>query len=331
MQSEPHTQKERKAGEQRAEHRERERRIGELAERQHGIVSLEQLRAHGVGDGAIKARLRLGQLHRVHRGVYSVRRRRLTRHGAWLAAVLACGDGAVLSHRSAAALWGLMRARWSPVDVTSRHGRPGERKGIRLHRSSLGERERAVEAGIPVTSVARTLLDIAEVVDGERLRHAFEEADRLKLLRLPELERVCAGAGRRKGLPALRGLVSAAQAPPPGRSPLENRFAEFYRRHLADLPEPLANVSILGYEVDAYWPSHRLMIEMDSWEHHSHRAAFEHDRARDIAMQAAGYRVVHLTHRQLESEAPRIARQLRNLLAPDHPPASGKGKGSYTN
>ena len=136
----------------------------------------------------------------------------------------------------------------------------------------------------------------------------------MKLLHLPELERVCARAGRRKGLPALRRLISAAQAPPAGRSPLENRFAEFRCRHLADLPEPLANVSILDNEVDAYWPSHRLVVEMDSWEYHHHRGAFEHDRARDAAMQAAGYRVIRLTHRQLETEAARIAAQLHKLL-----------------
>lgn len=100
-------------------------------------------------------------------------------------------------------------------------------------------------------------------------------------------------------------------------SPLENRFAEFYREHLADLPAPLTNVSILDHEVDAYWPSHRLVVEMDSWEFHHHRAAFEHDRARDAAMQAAGYRVIRLTHRQLETEAPRIATQLRTMLGAD--------------
>lgn len=299
------------------EHLQRERRIAALADRQHGVVARRQLTELGLGSEAIKKRIRTGRLHGIHRGVYAVGRRRVDMRGTWLAAVLACGDGAVLSHRSAAALWGLMRPRWSPVDVTSRHGRPGERRDIRLHRSSLDDDERTVEAGIPVTSVARTLLDIAEVIDGERLRHAFEEADRLKLLHLPELRHVCARTGRRKGLPALRRLISVALAPPPGRSPLENRFAEFYRRHLTDLPEPLANVLILGYEVDAYWPSHRLIVEMDGWKYHSHRAAFENDRSRDIAMQAAGYRVVHLTHRLLETEALRISAQLHDLLGPD--------------
>ncbi len=238
-----------------------------------------------------------------------------------MAAVLAYGDGAVLSHRSAAALWGLMRPRWSPIEVTSRHGRAG-RPRILLHRSRVANDELAVEAEIPVTSLPRTLLDLAEVVDELRLRRAFEEADRLKLLRMPELERVCARAGRRKGLVTLRRLIAAATAPATTRSPLEDRFAEFWRDHLADLPEPLTNVMILDREVDAYWPGHRLVVELDGFSTHAHRAAFESDRARDAAMQAAGYRVIHLTHRQLETEAPRITAQLRAMLGPDQPASS---------
>ena len=107
------------------------------------------------------------------------------------------------------------------------------------------------------------------------------------------------------------------RAPLTTRSPLEDRFAEFCRKHLADLPAPLTNISILDHEVDAYWPGHRLVVEMDSWEFHSHRAAFESDRARDAKMQAAGYRVIRLTHRQLETEAPRITTQLHRLLSTD--------------
>lgn len=310
MQSKPHTQPHRGARTDRAL---RERELAALAQRQHGVVGRDQLMALGLGDGAIKARLQLGQLHRIHRGVYSLGHGRLTVRSRWLAAVLASGDGAVLSYRSAAALWGLMRPRWSPVDVTSGHGRPG-RDSIVLHRSPLHDDERTVEARIPVTSVARTLLDLAGVLDGDGLRRAFEEADRLKLLSMPELERVCARAGRRKGIPALRHLAAAAREPVKTRSPLEDRFAEFCREHLRDLPAPLTNVSILDHEVDAYWPSHRLVVEMDSWEFHGHRAAFESDRARDAKMQAAGYRVIRLTYRQLETEASRIAAQLHKLL-----------------
>lgn len=229
-----------------------------------------------------------------------------------MAAVLAYGDEALLSHRSAAALWGLMRAR-SPIDVTCLKGRPG-REGIRLHRSRVADDGRTVLAGIPVTSLPRTLLDLAEAVDEQQLKRAFEEADRLKLLRMAEMELACGRAGRRKGLVALRRLIAGAKAPVTTRSPLEDRFAEFCRGHLADLPAPLTNVSILDHEVDAYWPSQRLAVEMDSWEYHGHRAAFESDRARDATMQAAGYHVVRLTSKRLDAEPDAIAGELRRLL-----------------
>lgn len=178
----------------------------------------------------------------------------------------------------------------------------------------MADDERVAEAGIPATSLPRTLLDLAEVVDEQRLKRAFEEADRLKLLRMPELERVCARAGRRKGLVALRRLIAAATAPVTTRSPLEDAFAEFCREHLADLPEPLTNISILDHEVDAYWPHRRLVVELDGFSTHAHRAAFESDRARDTKMQAAGYRVLRYTHRRLEAEPCVVAVELRHLL-----------------
>jgi very-short-patch-repair endonuclease len=315
MQSKPQAQPRRRA------RVERERELATLARRQHGVVARRQLTALGIGGGAIKARLRLGQLHGIHRGVYSIGHRRLSAHGSWLAAVLACGEGAVLSHRSAAALWGLMRPRREPVDVTSLPGRRG-RKGIRLHEGRLHPGDRAERAGIPVTSLPRTLLDLAEILDRDGLRRAFEEADRLKLLRMRELERVCSRAGRRKGLPALRRLVADAAEPVTTRSPLEDGFAEFCREHLADLAAPLTNISILGHEVDAYWPGHRLVVEMDSWEFHGHRAAFERDRARDTKMQAAGYRVLRFTHRRLEADPSGVATELRRMRT-NSPAATG--------
>jgi very-short-patch-repair endonuclease len=211
------------------------------------------------------------------------------------------------------------------VDVTASTGRqfrPG-RDNIRLHRGRLYPGDATERDGIAVTTVARTLFDLSEVLDLRQLRRTWEEADRLGLLRLAAIERLCEQGYGRRALRPIRLLLSEARAPTYTRSPLENRFAEFCRDHLADLPAPLTNVSILDHEVDAYWPGWRLTVEMDSWEHHSHRAAFESDRARDAAMQAAGYRVIRLTHRQLETEAPRITTQLRKLLGPDQP-ASAK-------
>jgi very-short-patch-repair endonuclease len=300
--------------------------VARLADRQHGVVGRRQLLELGMGDETTKRWLRTGRLHRLHREAFAVGHTRINRRGQWLAAVLACDEGALLSHRSAAALWGLIRPRGSTVDVTGRCGRqfrPG-RHGIRLHRGRFHEDDRAERAGIPVTAVARTLFDLAEVVDFQQLQRAWEEADRLGLLRLQAVESVCERGYGRHALRPIRPLLTEARAAVTTRSPLEDRFAEFCREHLADLPAPLTNVSILDHEVDAYWPSHRLAVEMDSWEFHSNRAAFEHDRARDAAMQAAGYRVIRLTHRQLESEGPRIATQLHKLLGAESLPGSSR-------
>jgi very-short-patch-repair endonuclease len=167
--------------------------------------------------------------------------------------------------------------------------------------------------GIPTTTVARTLLDLAQVVDAARLRRAWEEADRLNLLRLGSVEDLCRRSPSRKGIRVLRILLAEAAAPTTTRSPLEDRFLAFCRDHR--LPTPATNILILGKEVDAYWPSARLAVELDSFGFHRHRAAFERDRARDAAFLAAGYRVIRLTDRRLEQEGNAVAAQLRELLA----------------
>jgi hypothetical protein len=187
--------------------------------------------------------------------------------------------------------------------------------GIRLHRCRLRhEEEIAVRGGIPVSSVARTLLDLAEAVSPPSLERAWEEADRLRLLRLGEVTEVCKRARGRRGLRPIGRLITEALAPPATRSPLEGRVVSLCREY--GLPAPMTNVEVLGREVDAYWPGIRLVVEADSYEFHRHRAAFERDRARDASMQAAGYRVVRLTHRRLERERAVVAAQLRSLLSP---------------
>lgn len=293
---------------------ERERGLAALADQQFGVISRRQLLAAGLSGRQIERRLQAGRLHPLHRGVYAWGRQGVIRRGHWLAAVLAYGEGAVLSHLSAGTLWGLIGPSRGLVDVTSPGGRPG-RVGIALHRGLVDGDERSVNARIPVTAVPRTLVDLAGVLDERRLGRAFEEADRLRLLDMGALTLACDRAKRRRGIGNLRRLIEEARAPSYPRSPLENRFVEFYRGHLSDLPEPLFNVLILDHEVDAYWPKHRLAVEMDSWEFHHHRAAFEEDRARDAAFQAAGYRVIRLTHRRLKREPAVIAAQLRALLA----------------
>jgi Transcriptional regulator, AbiEi antitoxin len=283
--------------------------VGALAERQYGVVTRGQLLGLGLGAHAIERRLRSGRLHPLHRGVYAVGRRDVVQRGHWLAAVLAPGEGALLSHLSAAALWGLARPRGLPDVIASGH--PAH-PGIRAHRSRVHPEERAERDRIPVTSVARTLFDYAEIVSFQRLESAWEEADRLKLLRLREVERVCERGFGRHALKPIRRLLGGTRAVPRTRSPLEDRFQHFCNFY--DLPPHSTNVGVLGKEVDVLWPAAKLIVELDSWEFHSHRAAFQRDRTRDTRLLVARYRTVRVTHDRLDKEAAILAAELRELL-----------------
>ena len=286
----------------------RERELSALANRQHGVVSRRQLLAAGLGSRTIRRRVEAGRLYPLFRGVYVLGRKGISARGEWQGAVLVGRDGALLSHRSAAALWGLT-SQSPPVEITtsSRQRVPG----IAFHEGGVHPEERTTVNGIPVTSVARTLLDLAEVVNEQEFTSAWEEADRRRLLDLPAVEAVCARGFGRRGLKLVRPRLDAVR--PTTRSPLEARVLELCRARSLPLPE--TNVKVLGKEVDAYWSEQRLMVEADGFEFHGHRAAFEHDRARDAEMQVAGYRVLRLTHRRLDEEPEKVAAQLRHLLS----------------
>lgn len=302
--------------------REQGRALARLAYQQHGVVSWPQLRDLGLGREAIKTRLAEGRLHHVHEEVYAVGHGRLSLRGHWWAAGLAYGPGAVLSHRTAGVLWGIQRRGRGPVHVTAPAGRQGirRRRGIWIHRCKLTPEDLTTHDGFPVTTVARTLFDLGEVAPYETLKGAAEEADRLKLLRLRELEAVCARGRGRRALKPMRRLLVELRLPEEGRSPLEIRFASFVGEHR--LPSPVQNADVLGHEVDALWPEAKLIVELDSWEHHGHRAAFERDRARDPKLLIAGYRTIRVTHRRLDREPKRLAEQIRRLLAMPRAPES---------
>ena len=279
-----------------------------LAERQHGVVGHRQLLELGLGASTIQRRVAAGRLHPIHRGTYAVGHPTLRGLGRWMAAVLACGSGALLSHRSAAAHLGLLPSARSSIDVTVERNRRGGR-GIIVHRTRrIDAADRAVQDGIPVTSVMRTLVDLADVVSRRQLQQAVERAElrgAFDLRSLPDLR------GRR-GRGILESLLDAYRDPPPTRSELERRFVEFYRR--AGLPAPAMNVVVAGYLVDAAWHGQRLVVELDSYAHHGTRTAFEEDRRRDAALQLAGYRVLRVTHRRLEAEPAGVSRSIRALL-----------------
>jgi len=266
-----------------------------------------------MGRGKIGWWLRSSRLRSLHSGVYLLGGARPSRHGTWMAATLAYGETAALSHSSAAALWGLRRDH-GPTDVTAAQGRQG-RPGLRLHRSRLGDEERTVRDAIPVTTVARTLLDLAETVDEDALRGCWEEADRLGILRIAEVGRTCERATGRRGLRALLRLRDGASAVPLTRSELEEEFRLLCLSH--ELPAPRLNTTVCGFEVDALWPRSRLVVELDGFGFHRHRAAFEKDRARDAMLLAEGYRVLRLTHRRMRDDPDLVAEQVRALLGPE--------------
>jgi predicted transcriptional regulator of viral defense system len=295
-------------------------RVAKLAARQWGVVSLAQLRAAGVSYDAVRSRVRAGRLHRLHHGVYAVGHTVLKREGRWLAAVLACGDGAVLSHRSAAAHWGLLQSEATRTDITTPRRRAGNAT-IRLHRShSLIARDTTTHQGIPITSIPRTLLDLAATVRADRLERALAQAEHLQLYDHRAITELLARSNGHRGQKAL--TEATALDPKLTRSEWEVRMLKLLRT--AALPEPLVNLPLDAPDYgecrpDFHWPSHRLIVETDGWRTHRTRAAFESDRAKDAALTAAGYRVVRFTWRTPDAT---ILRRLQALLNParTHPP-----------
>ena len=287
--------------------------MGELATRQHGVVSRAQLTAIGFGRGAIGLRIERGRLHRLHAGVYAVGHTSLTDQGRFLAAVLAGGSGAALSHRAAAAHWGILRSRIGDVEVTGARRRRS-RPGLRFYRSCLPKDEVTTHGGIPVTTVPRTLFDLASAVSPGRLARAVNEAEARRLWDPLSLVDLLDRHPRRPGAAAIRAVLGGRSGIT--RSDLEDDFLAFL--HSAGLARPATNVwlKVSGrwIEADCLWRKQRLIVELDGRATHATRRAFETDRARDRALTAAGWRVVRITWRQLTREPQGVARDLRAVL-----------------
>ncbi|MGH2992623.1 MAG: type IV toxin-antitoxin system AbiEi family antitoxin domain-containing protein [Solirubrobacterales bacterium] len=290
---------------------ETDRQIAELAARQHSIIDVHDLRTLGVSASAVKRRVADLRLRRLHRGVYAVGQ--LNQRGRWLAAVRAIGAGAVLSHRDAAALHGLTRCDRRAVEVTIPR-RVRSRPGIAVHHTrALHPSDRTSVADIPVTSAPRTLLDLSEVVDGTRLRRAYEEAERLRVLDVGAVEELLARSNGRHSVSALRALLGYDPAPTAeAKSELETRFMDLIREN--GLPLPQLNVLVEGYLVDAYWPDARLVVELQSYGYHSQRTAFERDHAKLARLKLGGCETLALTWRQVTSEQGETVALVRMLL-----------------
>jgi predicted transcriptional regulator of viral defense system len=292
--------------------------LASLAERQHGAVSLVQLEALGMGASGVRMRTSAGKLHRIHRGVYTVGHSLLTMKGRWMAAVLACGEGAVLSHRSAAELSGLHRFDRQTIDVTTA-GRTGRgRKGIDAHSArDLRRSDVTAVSDIPCTTVPRTLLDIAEVVNRRILERAINRAEILRVFDLGALEEVLSRADGRRGVAALRAVLDEYTDPAITRSELEELVLAMCSQF--GIRKPLANqwIALKGgtFMVDFVWQQERFVLEADGRHVHGSRRAFEHDRERDQRLMLAGYRVMRCTWRQVINEPTELAARIAKLLA----------------
>jgi very-short-patch-repair endonuclease len=253
-----------------------------------------------------------GLLHPVYRGVYSVGTARCSWRGRDLAAVLACGQGAVLSYRSAADLWGI-RPNRTRVEVTVPRPRPGP-PGITVHRTRvLHPRDVALIDGIPVTSLARTLLDLSAVVRHDGLVKAIDRAERLRIFDLTAVTEVLERANGRKGARALRRAI-AAYEPSTQKSELERRFKRLLET-ATDVPSPAFNALTDGeigtHEVDALWGQQRLAVQLDGFEFHRTRRDRERDAASDADLELAGFRVMRLTWDDVTVHGDRTLRRIR--------------------
>jgi very-short-patch-repair endonuclease len=288
--------------------------IEALAARQHGIVTRSQLTRAGVPRHRIEYRVARRHLQRRYRGVYRVGAEDKL-YGPEMAAAFACGESALVSHRSAAVAWQLHPhpAIAMPVEVSIRHGYRVPGRGVRVYRiTGLCEDEAARLHGIPITSPARTLLDLASCVGERELERALAHAERQCLVRREHIELLLARYPRRSGTVKLRGLLAFSASAALTRSEAEARFLELIRK--AQLRAPETNVVVKGCEVDFLWRAERLVAEIDGYAFHCSPAAFERDRRRDAVLTAAGMRVMRITWRQLSCEPEALLVRLAQAL-----------------
>ncbi len=289
--------------------------------RQHGVVARPQLLALGFSSQAIKTLRTRERIQIVHRGVYVVGHERLTAKGRWMAAVLACGTDAALSHREAAALHDLRQIGSGLINVTApgRHAVPG----VRFHRArTLDPADRTTIDAIPVTSLARTYLDLAELLSHNRLIDALEAAQRQDKLDVAAITATVDRNPGRHAIPALRAAIAElTDTPPLLQSDLERAFRALVRAHR--LPVPQFNVYVEGELADVVFPEHRLVVEVDGWRYHRGKRAFNDDRRRDRKLVRAGWRVIRFTDDQVQYEPDLVGAELSELLrdGPWLPPA----------
>jgi very-short-patch-repair endonuclease len=282
-----------------------------LARRQHGVISRTQLLALGYTRHAIEHRVRSGRLHRIHRGVFSVGRPDLTRIGCFMAAVLACGGDALLSHESAAELWELRWQRPGPIEVSIPAAASRRLRGVRLHRRrSLRPEDGAVKSQIPATSPARTIVDLATRLSGRQLEAVVNQAAVLDLITPQALRADVARMARQRGASAVRRLLDR-QVFRMTDSDLERRFLRLIRE--AGMSTPETGVGLNGFRVDFFWPELGLVVETDGLRYHRTPEQQARDRRRDQAHAAAGMTTLRFTDAQVRYEPDRVLQILQSV------------------
>ena len=293
-------------------------RLARIAGRQHGVVTLRQLEAIGIGGTSVKRRVSSGRLVRLYRGVYAVGHVQRTRETRWIAAVMASGRGCFLSYFDATALWRIYETRSATIHVTTTAQSVRKLPGIKVHRARrLDPADVTTKDGIPVTTVARTLVDLTDVLPSDRILRAMREAEYLKLL---DIDSLIAAVQRANGRRRLTELTKAIERHRPGqivRDELEHRFQELL--HEAGLPEPETNIKVettnRTYTLDCLWPEQGVAVELDGRAAHARAAAFEEDRARDAALTATGLRPLRFTWRRLTEEPEDVLAELKATLS----------------
>lgn len=282
-----------------------------LARRQHGVVSRAQLLELGLDRDAVQHRIASGRLHPITRGVYAVGRPQLDRQGVWMAAMLACGPSAALSHHSAAALWDIGPLNYGPTHVSVPLHVVRRRPGVELHRRVLAPDEVTGRGALSVTSPTRTLVDLALVLSRDRLERAINEADKRDLVDPESLRAALGPLAGRPGVGVLRATLDRRTLTMT-RSELERRFLPIARR--ACLPMPVTGAELNGFEVDFHWPGLRLVVETDGLRYHRTPAQQARDRLRDQAHLAAGMTPLRFTHAQVAFEAAYVEATLRQVV-----------------
>lgn len=287
------------------------------------MVATRQLARLGYGKSSVAKAAKVGRLHRVHRGVYIVGHRRLSWHGRCMAAVLAASPS-VASHLSAGWLWGLLRSRPGTLHVTCSKGRRAKRPFV-VHRAHLLPVDRATRDGIPVTSLARTILDLAGASRPQTVARHIERADELKIFDVREMRELLDRSNGHRGVGKVRAALDSYRPEAAfTRSGLERRFLELVRD--AGLPEPAMNSFVAGHEIDAYWEAERFGVELDVYATHGSRLSFEEDRVRDDELLLAGVETTRVTGRRLDREPGAVVAAVRRHLrrrasaAPPSPP-----------